>query len=339
MRYSTAGAGWGGGLAAGEFCLLIRPITDAPRRLEDLLPAELAARLDRLDVLSRKVFAGKLPGERRSKRRGQSVEFDDYRQYAPGDDLRHVDWNVFARLDRLFIKIFREDEDLLVHLVLDDSASMQGGSGEGVSAKSLYARRLAMALGYIGLVNQNRVVVERFGGVGPRRLAPIRGRRQLDRLAAFLLEGEAAGGEAESFGDAMRRIASGRRGHGVVVVISDFLFREGVERGLNFLHAGSAGGADACCVQVLSPGELDPSVELEQGLRGDVRLTDIETGLPAEITVSKALLDRYRARLGEHIAMLELLCRARRMRHVLLSTAVPVETVILDSLRRQRLVG
>jgi len=319
--------------------LLIRPITDAPRRLEDLLPAELAARLDRLDVLSRKVFAGKLPGERRSKRRGQSVEFDDYRQYAPGDDLRHVDWNVFARLDRLFIKIFREDEDLLVHLVLDDSASMQGGSGEGVSAKSLYARRLAMALGYIGLVNQNRVVVERFGGVGPRRLAPIRGRRQLDRLAAFLLEGEAAGGEAESFGDAMRRIASGRRGHGVVVVISDFLFREGVERGLNFLHAGSAGGADACCVQVLSPGELDPSVELEQGLRGDVRLTDIETGLPAEITVSKALLDRYRARLGEHIAMLELLCRARRMRHVLLSTAVPVETVILDSLRRQRLVG
>jgi hypothetical protein len=327
--------------------VLIRPTPDRPTRLEDLLPAELAARLDRLDVLSRKVFAGKLPGERRSKRRGLSVEFDDYRQYAPGDDLRHVDWNVFARLDRFFIKIFREDEDLVVHLVIDDSASMSGGAGPEIPSKSIYARRLATALGYIGLVNQNRVVVERFGGARPRRLAPIRGRRQLDRLAAFLLEDEhtepgRAPTPPEAFDAAMRRITSARAGHGVVVVLSDFLFREGIEKGLNYLAGGLAGGGvgyDGCCLQILSPGELDPSSLLEDGLRGDVRLTDIETGRAAEISITRALIDRYQRRLRAHIADLEGWCRARRMRHVLLGTATPVESVILDSLRRQRLVG
>src|SRR5262245_27948309 len=94
-----------------------------PRTMEELLGAGLIGALDRLDVLSRKVFAGKLPGERRSKKRGQSVEFDDYRNYVPGDDLRHIDWNVFARLDRFFVKLFREEEDLALHVVIDASAS------------------------------------------------------------------------------------------------------------------------------------------------------------------------------------------------------------------------
>lgn len=322
--------------------MLVRQSTDNPTRLEDLLPTEFAARLDRLDVISRKVFAGKMPGERRSKRRGQSVEFDDYRQYAPGDDLRHIDWNVFARLDRFFVKLFREDEDLIVHLVIDASASMNDGASGDIPSKAVYARRMAMALGYVGLVNQNRVVVERFGSGPPRRLAPIRGRRQIDRLAAFLLERDpplATNESPEPFDAAMRRVASARSGHGVMVVLSDFLFRDNIEKGLNYLHAGPRGGFDSCCLQILSPGELDPAAELEQGLRGDVRLTDIESARAAEITVSRALLKRYDQRLKDHIGAIEGWCRARRMRHVLLSTAAPVESVVLDSLRRQRLVG
>lgn len=322
--------------------MLVRPEHDRPTRLEDLLPAEFASRLDRLDVVSRKVFSGKMPGERRSKRRGQSVEFDDYRQYTPGDDLRHVDWNVFARLDRFFVKLFREDEDLILHLVIDASASMSGGAGESVPSKAVYARRLAMAMGYIGLVNQNRVVAERFGAGPPRRLSAMRGRGNLERLAAFMLERDAVGAEepAEGFDHAMRRIASvGSGGPGVLVVLSDFLFRGGIERGLNYLRAGPRGGFDVCCLQILSPGELDPSAELEHGLRGDVRLSDVESARAAEVTVSRALLERYQARLDEHTGMIAGLCKARRMRHVLLSTATPAETVILDSLRRQRLVG
>ena len=111
--------------------MIVRTPDQKPKTLEDLIPPGLAATLDRLDLVSRKVFAGKLPGERRSKRRGRSVEFDDFRNYAPGDDLRHIDWNVYARLDRLFIKLFREEEDLALHVVVDVSASMQAGATRG----------------------------------------------------------------------------------------------------------------------------------------------------------------------------------------------------------------
>lgn len=315
---------------------------NTPTTLEDLLPGALAARLDRLDLLSRRVFAGKLPGERRSKRRGQSVEFDDYREYTPGDDLRHVDWNVFARLDRFFVKLFREDEDLIVHIVLDDSPSMHGGAHEEAPTKAIYARQLAMAIGYIGLVNQNRVVIERFGRGSQRKLSPMRGRRELDRLAAFLLEPAEplAGGQVpEPFAESMRRVVSAQRGRGVLLILSDFLVPEGVDRGLGFLGAAGAAGCDVSCLQILSPGELDPAVEAQGGLRGDIRLTDIETGRTSEVTVSGPLLERYRDSLRRFIEGTAESCRKRGVRHLLLDTSVSVDAVILDSLRRRRIVG
>ena len=141
-----------------------------PRTRDELISPELSSRLDRLDVRSRKVFQGALPGERRSKRRGRSVEFDDYRTYVAGDDLRHIDWNVYARLDRLFIKLFREEEDLALHILIDCSASMDAGN----PSKLIFAHRLAMALGYLGLASQNRVSVMSFATrEGVRTLAPI----------------------------------------------------------------------------------------------------------------------------------------------------------------------
>lgn len=124
-----------------------------PARVDELIDSKLMARLDVLDVVSRKVFLGKVQGERRSRRRGVSVEFADYRHYAHGDDLRFVDWNVYARLDRLFLKIFLEEEDLSLVIAIDSSASMNWGNPN----KFLFCLKLAMALGYIGLVNHNRV--------------------------------------------------------------------------------------------------------------------------------------------------------------------------------------
>ena len=319
---------------------------DQPETLEDLLPASLAARLDRLDLLSRKVFAGKMPGERRSKRRGQSVEFDDYREYTPGDDLRHIDWSIFARLDRFFVKLFREDQDLVVHIVLDDSPSMHGGAittgDQAAPTKSVYARRLAMAIGYIGLVNQNRVVIERFGSGPARRLAPMRGRRSLERLTAFLLERPDPDNRTvtvEPFAAAMSRVARTKAGHGVLCLLSDFMFPEGVEQGLRYLGAAGAEGFDISCMQVLSPGELDPAIEMHAGLRGDIRLTDIESGRASEVTISAALLDQYRKRLDAHIESIAEACRVRGMRHLVLDTSVPVDRVVLDGLRRRRIVG
>ena len=123
-----------------------------------LLDPGFMARLDRLDVLSRKILRGKLKGERRSKRRGQSVEFADHRQYVPGDDIRFLDWNIYGRLDQLFLKLFLEEQDLSVRILFDSSASM----GTGDPPKISTAKRLTAALAYVGLVNNNRVTVTAF---------------------------------------------------------------------------------------------------------------------------------------------------------------------------------
>src|SRR5271163_2387600 len=130
-------------------------MTIAAAKSDLLLSPQFMARLDQLDIMSHKVLAGKLKGERRSKRRGQSVEFADYRNYVVGDDLRFIDWNIYARLDRLFLKLFLEEEDLSLYILVDVSAS----SDYGAPNKSFYMKQVAAALGYVGLVNYNRVTI------------------------------------------------------------------------------------------------------------------------------------------------------------------------------------
>ncbi|MBX3403968.1 MAG: DUF58 domain-containing protein, partial [Phycisphaeraceae bacterium] len=238
--------------------MLASPATRRPTTIDELLPPQLAAALDSVDVVSRQVFPGKMQGERRSKARGRSVEFEDFRPYVPGDDLRHVDWNVFARLDRFFIKIFQEEQDLAVHVVLDASASMDAGNPN----KLLFAQRVAMALGYAALVGNNRVAAWIFGGgagattsAGLRAMEAVRGRRAAQQLGRFLIDrtfvaatgpGRAAPGTlaAGEFTAAMRAIAKSRTGRGIVVLVSDLLIPGGFEEGLGLLGGvGSGGGA------------------------------------------------------------------------------------------------
>jgi uncharacterized protein (DUF58 family) len=325
--------------------VLVPAATTRPRRIEDLLGPELMQRLDRLDVLSRKIFAGKLPGERRSKKRGFSVEFDDFRNYVPGDDLRHIDWNVFARMDRFFIKIFREEEDLALHLVVDASASMDAGN----PGKLHFAQRIAMALGYIGLVNQNRVVATILGAPGRpavQQLAPVRGRRSIRRIAKFLIEnafapeGYAGGASALNFNAALRTLGMSRKGKGVLLLVSDFLVREDYRQGLNYLAAaGPGGGYDVYVLQVLSPGELEPEREAEGTVVGDLRLMDVETGAAAEVTISSALLQRYKQRLAAHIEGVRAACAARGMSHLMVRSDEDVGRLLLDYLRRRGMLG
>src|SRR5437773_10696554 len=142
---------------------------------EPLLTSEFMARLDQLDVMSRKLLAGKLKGERRSKRRGQSVEFADYRNYVVGDDLRFIDWNIYGRLDRLFLKLFMEEEDLSLYVIMDVSKSCDFGDPN----KALYIKRVAAALGYIGLVNYNRVTISAVSSSIVADTGPMRGRRRV----------------------------------------------------------------------------------------------------------------------------------------------------------------
>lgn len=322
-----------------------------PKTLEDLLGAGLSARLDRLDVLSRKLLAGKLPGERRSKRRGRSVEFDDFRPYVAGDDLRHIDWNIVGRLDRLFVKVFREEEDLALDLLIDASASMDVGS----PSKLVFAARLATALAYVGLVNQNRVSVGAFGlaaaeqawagDTGLRRLRPLRGRSGVRAVARFVLdlvEGSSRrspiGGDDPSaaFAGAMRAWSAQRPGRGITVVLSDMLFEDAGQMGLglNFLSAQGPEQHDAYLVQVLSPAEIDPAREREAGLMGDLRLTDVESGRSAEVTVTRDSIARYRAGLEAHIGSVRGACLRRGIAHFVTASDAPVDRMLVETLRR-----
>ena len=299
-----------------------------PMRLDELISSDLMAKLDRLDIISRKIFAGKLQGERRSKKRGQSVEFADFRQYAPGDDLRFIDWNIYARLDRLFLKLFLEEEDLSLQIVIDTSASMDYGK----QAKITYARKLAMALGYIGLVNHNRVTLTAFGDGGiVSRLPNLRGRRRTQEMGRWILDLPVGG--TSPFNDSMRSIALARQGKGVMVLISDFLLKSGYERGLRYLVGG---GYDTFVMQILSREELEP--EGPGGLGGDLKLTDMEDEDHAEVTISVALIKRYKENLASYCETLRTFCTRRSMMHMLISTDEDLETLLLETLRRRGLL-
>src|SRR5208283_5259397 len=149
---------------------------------QPLIDPQLLARLEQLELVSRKIFLGRLKGERRSKRKGQSVEFADYRNYVVGDDLRFLDWNLFGRLDKLFIRLFMEEEDLHFYVLIDNSLSMDFGN----PTKLHYAKQVAAALGFIGLVNLDRVMIEAFNDQLTQSMPALRGRRSMWRMMSFL---------------------------------------------------------------------------------------------------------------------------------------------------------
>jgi len=300
--------------------------TPLPKRVDDLIDSELMARLDQVDIMSRKIFAGKLQGERRSKRRGVSVEFADYRHYAHGDDLRFVDWNIYARLDKLFLKVFLEEEDLSLIIAIDSSASMNWGNPN----KFAFCQRLAMALGYIGLVNHNRVSFYAFDSEGMQPLTSMRGKRRTREMGEWLLKLEPGGQSA--FTDAMRTIALSRQGKGVMIILSDFMYKEGYEHGLRYL---AGGGYDTFCMQVLAPEEIDPS---KHGLAGDLRLTDIEDEDTAEVTVSAALLKRYKENLNGYCGRLREYCVRRGIMHLTIDTGTDLKSLLMDYLRKRGLL-
>ncbi len=282
------------------------------------------ARLDSLDVLSRKILQGKMQGERRSKKRGQSVEFADHRPYVAGDDLRFVDWSVYGRLDQLFLKLFLAEQDLTVHLLTDVSMSMSVGD----PSKAQFVKRLSAALGYVSLVNNNRVTISLFADGVRVRLANMRGRAYLPQMAEMLLTADCGG--FSDFEKACRDVESRRIGSGITVVLSDFLFKQGYEAALRRLIGARY---DLYVIQVLSPQEIEPK------LVGDLKLLDIEDADVAEITVSSALLKYYRRNLAAYCAELNEFCTRRGAVYVRANSTDSVESLVLNYLRRVRLLA
>src|SRR3954454_2230309 len=228
---------------------------------QPLLDPQFLTRLEQLELVSRKIFLGRMKGERRSKRKGQSVEFADYRNYVIGDDLRHLDWNLFARLERLFIRLFMEEEDLHVYLLIDNSLSMDFGK----PTKLHYAKQVAAALGFIGLVNMDRVVIEAFNDKLTQSLPAARGRRSLWRLVDFLQKLEPAG--PSDLKKALRAFSLKCSGKGIVILLSDFMDKHGYEDAPRYLIARQMG---IYAIQILSQEEIEPEIV------GDLQLTDVE---------------------------------------------------------------
>jgi uncharacterized protein (DUF58 family) len=280
-------------------------------------------RLDQLDIISRKIFAGKMKGERRSKRKGESVEFADYRNYVVGDDLRFLDWNIYARLERLFLKLFLEEEDLHVSLLFDVSKSMDWGS----PAKGLYVKRIVAALAYIGLVNYDRVSLYAYADGLTGELTGVRGRRLMHQIVQFLqnlpLEGQS------NFSLAARQFATRHYQKGVLIVASDFLDKGGFEEGIRDLVSRNM---DAYVIQTLSPEEIDPV------LAGDLQLIDVEDADVAEVTISRTLLDRYKVNLQAYCQSLRDFCTRRGVYYLFTSTEVPFDQLVLNYLRRKGLI-
>jgi uncharacterized protein (DUF58 family) len=293
--------------------------------LAELLGREFLARLDGLDVLTRRILQGRLQGERRSKRRGQSVEFAEHRPYALGDDMRFVDWNTYARLDQLFLKLFLEEQDLTVHVLLDVSASTELGE----PSKSLAMLRLAAALSYVALVNNNRLTLSTFADGLIGQATNLRGRVSLRRLSAFLLEIESPDVSGSDFEKSCRELEAGRIGSGVTIVISDFLFKEGYETGLKRL---SDPRYDLFVLQVLSPQEIAPE------LTGDLRLLDVEDADVAEVTISRALLEYYKRNVSAYCNEIRDFCTRRGAGYVLARSDEPAQQLVLNSLRRKGLL-
>jgi uncharacterized protein (DUF58 family) len=290
---------------------------------ESLLEPEFLARLEYLYVVTRDLFVGHITAERLSKRFGVGQEFADFRSYVPGDDYRHIDWATYARRDALVVKLFAEEQELPIYLFLDASRSMTCGAPE----KLHYAKKIAAALGYIGLANLDPIIVVPFDSVLRPQSRRFQGRGQLQAMIAFLQGIEGAG--LTDMGRAVREFVQRQPRRGLVVMLSDFLDRTGYEEAIRLLHYHRF---DLLALQVNDRDEIVPT------LAGDLELLDSETGEPLVVKLTPAMLDEYKVRYREHYAELERLCELFNRRYMPVVTDHPFEDLVLDVFRRGGLV-
>jgi uncharacterized protein (DUF58 family) len=295
-----------------------------------LLDGTVARRLERLQLVSRRRLAGHGQGDRRSLRKGSSLEFADYRHYVEGDDPARVDWNIYSRTDSLFVRLYEEEEVLNVHLLVDASRSMDWGN----PSKLRYARRLAAALGYVALNASNRLFVWPLSATSTS-FGPAWGRGRAGPMLRFLEDFASAQvftpvpPDLDPAPDLEQSLSSfTSRAGGLTVLMSDLL-SPSWERALGRLAARQG---DAVVLHVLAPQELRPE------LGGDVRLIDRETGAAVPVTLNTDAIRLYTQHLTEWRQKVESFCSRHGIAYVSIDTDQPVETVVFDLLRRRGVV-
>ncbi len=307
---------------------------------EPLLTTELLRRLEQFQLLAARRAKSSAKGERRSRARGQSVEFADYRTYVHGDDFRYLDWNLYGRLEKLFLKLYEEERELPVRIFLDASESMTFGEPR----KFDFARQVAAAIGYVALSGFDRVSVipfptvvpdgstETSAGIAERAargaLRSVRGKRTAIQFFQNLSALTAGG--AANLNEALRRGALEARQAGVAVVLSDFLDPAGYESGLSALVGR---GFQVDLVQILAPDELSP------GTFGDLRLVDSETGAVQEVTFGRFRLKAYRQTVQNFMQRLREYCQKRGINFFTASSNTDLQELLLKQLRKAEVWG
>lgn len=298
-----------------------KPIARGDR--DDLFDEDFQRRLEYLAIASRRVYAGRMRAERRSKKTGSGIEFADHREYVPGDDFRYLDVNVYQRTGKLLVRLFEEEEDLSVYVIVDTSGSM----GMGDPQKLDYAKKIAAALSYVALANLDRVSVLSFNERMDGRLAPTRGKNRIFKVFDFLRPLQADG--TTSLEDALRTFAAQNKRRGVAIVVSDLYDPRGFEAGINQLRYAKF---EPYVLQLFDPSEVEPP------LHGDVRLVDHETGEHREVTITPRILSRYKEAHERYRKDIADFCGKKQVAYHPLSTDLPFDEAILGVLRAGGLV-
>jgi len=309
----------------------------------DLWDEAFLRKLERLALVSQRRRMGRLSGARRSPKRGSSVEFADYRNYTAGDDLRQLDWNIYARLEKLFVKLFEEEEDLTVHILLDASRSMDWNSlavartleAEGrpelqTGGKFRYARRIAAALGYIALSDLDRVYLATLRGAAWQRLGPLHGRQRAISLLNYLERLQAEGDTG--LNASLKSFAGRMRQPGLLYLISDLLSPDGCLDGIRALQSA---GYEVNVIHLLDPAEVNPQL----ALTGDLTLRDIETGQRLDVSIEPGLVASYEEKFARWRDPIIQFCTRQAIPYLLATTDVPFEDMVLHYMRRRGLLS
>jgi uncharacterized protein (DUF58 family) len=290
------------------------------------------SRLRQLVLLSRRSILQGIAGEHRSKRRGSSPEFSDFKSYSPGDDFRRIDWNIYGRLDEVFVRMSEISTELTVHILLDTSESMNWRGIDGLPTKSMFARRLTGSLGYVSLWHFDRILVTPFSEQLSPTFGPVQGRSNIAPLLRYLTALPASGRTA--LPDSISRYASLRRQPGVLYVISDLLSGtpEDLELALQNLRSR---GWDTTVVHVIDPEELDPRFMLRNNQSSrtvSIELVENESGEQLRITPNEALISDYQELIHQWIRELEQICASENAEYVRLQTDWSFESLVLSRL-------
>lgn len=287
--------------------------------LEDVFDEAFMRRLEALHFVAQKLARGEQRAERRSRKLGSGLEFADHRDYAPGDDFRNIDWNVYGRSDRLLVRLFEEEEDLSIGVLLDLSSSMALGE----PTKAITAAQIAASIAYLGLAGLDRVQLGVLAEGLRGHLPPMRGKGQLLKVLGFL-SNQAVGGQTE-LESAVKAYVHRSKKRGPTVIISDFYDERGYEAALETLRYHRF---EVHVVHIVDENEI------EEGRRGEVRLVDCESDQTVDVTLTPALIAEYKRTQARFGAQLEAFCRERQMRYFRAPTSTAPDDLVLEMLKR-----